>query len=109
MTELKAVTKIVKAILEADAKTRNNDSYLYVKVLGYIADRRGYDLHLMSVDHFFRYKADYPFFPGFETVRRARQKIQRAYPELKASEAVEEYRLANEEKYRAYAVSKGGI
>ena len=42
--------------------------------------------------------------PGFETVRRARQKVQVKFPELSACEKVAEFRGENEQKYRAYAL-----
>lgn len=108
MTELKTTAKLVKHILAVEPKTRNSDSFLYLKVLEHVANKQGYDLHLMSVDHFFRYKADYPFFPGFETVRRTRQKVQAEFPELAACENVASMRSDNETKFREFALSGRG-
>jgi hypothetical protein len=45
--------------------------------------------------------------PAFETVRRARQKLQQTYPELSAWDKVEGRRMMNEEIYREYA--RGGV
>lgn len=103
MTELKKTSKIVKAILEEEPQARNSDSYLYLKVIEYVADRDGFDLRRISVGDFLRNYSRY--FPGFETVRRTRQKIQQTFPDLCACEKVEAMRIVNEEKYRAYARS----
>ncbi|MBP3427149.1 MAG: hypothetical protein J6M47_02670 [Clostridia bacterium] len=39
MDNLKATAHIVKHVLEEDKRTRNSDSFLYLKVLEYIAER----------------------------------------------------------------------
>jgi hypothetical protein len=108
MTELKSVTKIVKAILEQDAQTRNSDSYLYLKVIEHMDVVFGTQVRFLPLDVFLKHMGDLSI-PNFETVRRTRQKVQSAYPELRACEKVEEYRAINEEKYRAYATAKGGL
>jgi hypothetical protein len=46
-------------------------------------------------------------FVGFETVRRARQKIQATFPELAACERVEGFRAENEAEYKKYALQEG--
>lgn len=43
-------------------------------------------------------------FPIFESVRRARQKIQRENPNLASSKAVKEQKQKNEADYKAFAV-----
>lgn len=104
MNDLKTTTMLVKAILEEDKQSRNSDSHLYLKVLEVIADQHGYNLKNVSVYDFLEYKAtDYPFFPGFETVRRTRQKIQATYPELAACDNVAGMRMVNEREFRNYA------
>lgn len=45
-------------------------------------------------------------FPGFETVRRSRQKVQATYPDLAPSEAVGKRRAKNEVVYREFAESE---
>jgi hypothetical protein len=42
-------------------------------------------------------------FPPFESVRRNRQKLQAAHPELAACEAVESFREEKEKEFRAFA------
>ncbi len=102
MTELKKVSHIVKAILTEDAQTRNSDSYLYLKVLEYIAEKNDIDLHSLTVPAFLT-SMKVLRFPCFETVRRSRQKVQQTYPHLSACTEVEEYRAVNEEIFREFA------
>ncbi|MBQ5655951.1 MAG: hypothetical protein IIV14_00770 [Bacteroidaceae bacterium] len=102
MTELKKTTKIVKAILEEDKQARNSDSFLYLRVLEHIATAKELNLYCIPVPLFLKNMKEYGF-PPFESVRRARQKIQQTIPELKGCDAVVEQRLVNEEKYKAYA------
>lgn len=108
MTELKSVTKIVKAILEEDPQMRNSDSYLYLKVIEHMDVVFGTQVRFLPLDVFLRHMGDLSI-PNFETVRRTRQKVQQTFPELRACEKVGEFRMVNEEKYRAYATAKGGF
>lgn len=105
MLDLKNTTALVKSILEQDKQARNSDSYLYLKVITHTAERIGVNLHGLSVPMFLLNGADMGFV-GFETVRRARQKIQATYPELAACEVVDGFRAENEQKYEAYAVGE---
>lgn len=104
MNDLKTTTALVKSILEQDKRCRNSDSFLYLKVLTVIGKQRGIDIEKMSVPYFL-VNLHGAGFPGFETVRRTRQKIQQHHPELAACEAVEGYRAENEQEYRDYARS----
>lgn len=102
MVDLKTTTSIVKAILEEDERTRNSDSYLYLKVLEYIGRQKGMHFHLWTVATLLTSLDEFNL-PPFESVRRTRQKVQQTYPHLAACKKVEEQRMANEEVYRAYA------
>lgn len=102
MNDLKTTTALVKSILEQDKQCRNSDSFLYLKVLSVIGKQRGIDINKMSIPYFLM-NLHGAGFPGFETVRRTRQKIQQHHPELAACEAVEGYRAENEAEYREYA------
>jgi hypothetical protein len=104
MTELKQTTKIVKAILEEDERARNSDSFLYLRVIEHIAEHKDINLYCIPVPLFLKRMKEYGF-PPFESVRRTRQKIQQTCPWLGACEKVEEMRIVNEEKFRAYARS----
>lgn len=103
MLDLKNTTALVKSILEQDKQCRNSDSFLYLKVLSVYAAEKGVDLETVSIPRFLL-EHHGKGFPIFESVRRARQKIQAAHPELAACEAVESFRMENEAEFRAYAV-----
>jgi len=68
-----------------------------------IGERKGINIDSVSVPYFLL-NLQGTAFPGFETVRRARQKLQATFPELSACEAVEGFRVENEKEFRAYAV-----
>lgn len=106
MNELKTTTKLVKAILEENKQARNSDSFLYLKVLEHISKQEGFAISHMTVPYFLENMKHYGF-PGFETVRRTRQKIQAMFPELAACDKVADMRAAQEDEFRAYALDRG--
>jgi hypothetical protein len=102
LQELRTTTDIVKHILKTIQMSRNSDNHLYYWVCATIGKEKGIDIHSMSMPNFlFRVKEN--GFPQFESVRRARQKIQADYPELAGNERVEARRKANEEIFEEYA------
>ena len=105
MNELKNVSALVKNILEDDERARNTDNYLYLKVLENISGQRGINIYAMTVPVFL-HELDKHSFPGFETVRRSRQKIQASYEELAPNEAVGRRRTKREVVYREFAGSE---
>ena len=102
MLDLKNTTALVKSILEQDKQCRNSDSFLYLKVLTEVGKQKGFDIEKMTIPYFLL-NLHGAGLPPFESVRRARQKIQAAYPELAACERVEGFRAENEREFRAYA------
>ena len=102
MEELRTTTNIVKYILESDERARNNDGYLYFKVLDFCGHRDGINYIQMTV-HDFLPHVNSMGVPNSETVRRTRQKIQQHHPNLAPCDAVKENRHKNEEKFRVYA------
>lgn len=100
--ELKTTTEIVHEVLRTDEKARNSDNYLYYIVCGIVGKQKGIDINSMSMPTFFLKLKEYGF-PGFETVRRSRQKLQAEFPELAASADVEAIRVLNEEVFRGFA------
>lgn len=94
MTDLKKTSAIVEHLLRTNRQTRNSDSYLYLKVLEYLDEQRGTLTCRLPVRAFLKYIGDFDV-PGFETVRRARQKLQVKFPELAACEKVQEGRFVN--------------
>lgn len=105
MNKLKTTKALVTHILERDVQARNSDNHLYYHVLNEIADRhRLGDVDGMLVGDLLEWlcQENCPF-PGFETVRRARQKVQAEFPHLAASERVQEFRAENETAFRQFA------
>ena len=102
MLDLKNTTALVKSILEQDKQCRNSDSLLYLKVLTEVGKQKGIDLEKMTVP-FFLLNLHGAGFPGFETVRRTRQKIQQHHPNLSAQKAVRGFRADKEKQYREFA------
>lgn len=97
--ELRTAQNIVRDILETNPDTRNSDTALYLKVCEKVNPKA----------------LDKPFWvvlgslkelglPNFETVRRTRQKLQAAFPELCGYTNVEAERVLNEEAFREYAL-----
>lgn len=106
--KLMTTTKLVKEILEEYSPARNSDCYLYLKVIMAVGEKKGISIDKMPVETFFlnRHAMD---IPGFETVRRTRQKIQAMHPELAASERVAAVRAEREQEFREYARSSEGM
>lgn len=99
---LKKVSRLVKMILEADEKARNSDNYLYYKVVSAYSRHLGINMNNVSVYEFLLMCNEWGI-PGFETVRRTRQKVQASFPELRAKDDVENNRLLRELQFRDYA------
>ena len=104
MENLSTITDIVKRVLEKNEQARNSDSFLYLQVLRNIAHRDSWKmpLQMMSVSYFLLHMKELGA-PNFETVRRARQRIQAEYPELKACDAVQDARMDREADFRKFA------
>ena len=101
-SQLEKTAKLVKSILETNPQVRNSDNLLYLKVAEHIAAQNGYNLWAFPIPFFLISMKEYSF-PPFETVRRARQKVQSQCPELKGCECVQDARKENEQIYRDFA------
>ena len=102
MTDLLTTAKLVETILEQDTRARNSDSFLFFRVIGVISLDKGIDLNKVPITVFLLKHSEWGF-PGFETVRRTRQKVQAKRPELAASERVQGFRAVNEIVFHDYA------
>ena len=100
--ELKTTTDIVKEVLKAHEQARNCDEYLYLLVCSIVGKNNGFDVESMTLAHFLLYRKEFNL-PSFETVSRARRKLQQHFPELAGNDVVECYRTANEEVFKRYA------
>lgn len=94
LTELKKVKEIVRRELIKSEKARDSDDYLYACV---VFACKPWALNI-SVEQFLTRRAEFGI-PGFETVRRTRQKVQAEHPELKG-ERVEERKEAEKDFYK---------
>ena len=95
MRRIRNTTKLVKDILQKDERTRNSDSFLYFRVIDTVSTAKGLDITKIPVTVYLLKMNEWGF-PPFESVRRARQKLQRAFPELEACEEVAAARAENE-------------
>ena len=102
MNNLKSTTELVKIILDQDERARNSDSYLYMKVIRIIAERKGMEISNVSIYRFLL-MMDVWGFPPFESVRRVRQKVQATFPELAATNKTRKNRKKNEAAFHKYA------
>jgi hypothetical protein len=96
--ELKAVSEIVKSVLNCIPETRNDDDLLYMHVINI----QNPGIIGMTVVEFLTGRKEWGV-SGFETVRRSRQKIQAEYPELSANTGCTEARKENEAEFREFA------
>lgn len=101
MNEIYKVAKRVRTTLEKHPKTRNSDSYLYYIICRDILAALGLDIDRVSLSDGLLYRNSYSL-PNYETVRRARQKIQEHCPELAALPEVEAVRIENEKEVREF-------
>ena len=100
-----SIKTLVKSILTNIPKTRNSDYWLWLEVIKRVLDEKGdlYTLRNWSVESFLTY--GFNTVPHFETVSRARRKVQAQYPELRGCTEVQEAREVLEEEYREFARS----
>lgn len=97
MDNLTALQGAVKSLLEADKNLRSSDNLLYLRVL----KLAGVNMDT-SIFNFYDHFCDYNV-PRFESVARARRKVQELYPELKSEEPVRKWRKENETAFRKYS------
>ncbi len=88
----------MKYILYTQPETRNSDDLLYLKVCEYLNQgcmHLSFATVILNRNNF--------KLPPFESVRRSRQKLQAAFPELAGSDEVEAQRTINEQIVFDYA------
>lgn len=100
--ELKTTHNLVKRALEESTRARNSDNYLYYHVCELIAREKGISIQSITMPTFLLQQKKLGF-PCFETVRRARQKIQHMCPHLCGNDDVEAQKLLNQEIFENYA------
>lgn len=98
MKNIKNTQDLVKYFLETEPVTRNSDDFLYFKVCEHLNKNclhLSFETVILNRKHF--------NLPPFESIRRTRQKLQAAFPELAGTDEVEAERMVNETIVRDYA------
>lgn len=98
MKRLKTTQKMVRTVLEKDKEARNDDMLLYLQVCNVCLK----DAETMSLAEVMTGYKHYGL-PHFESVRRARQKLQATCPELAGNLQIRQIRGIQEQAYREYA------
>ena len=98
MYSLKDTTKLVKQIMEDVPAARSDDDHLYSLVCEKICPA----VNGLSFGTVIMRRKEMGL-PAFESVRRARQKLQASYPELSGTSGVEAMRTVLEGEYKKYA------
>lgn len=96
MEQLKKISKIVLKILKEDELARKDDMHLFLRVHETLIPSIG-NYNTKTVLDLIRQKK----LPSWESMRRARQKMQEKYPELRDEETAK-YRYLEEEKYKKF-------
>lgn len=95
MSKLKALSKQVEQILKDYPMARQDDRFLITAVyIKYYRVPKGESFVAVMKDH---------TLPPFESIRRARQKIQETNMELRGDAESEKIRMMLQEEYIAYA------
>lgn len=95
MYDLYVLSEVVKEVLEEDKHARESDNYLFLQVLGKILkDSQKKTIEQVLLD---------PELPKYESVSRARRKVQQKCPNLRSSMDVENYRKVKESVFREFA------
>ena len=96
MAKLNKISNIVLRVLTEHEEARKDDFILVRYVLDELGVPSNFDMRTMLHNHVIF------GLPSFESITRARRKVQAEYPELKDAKAVE-IRAAEEEEYREFA------
>lgn len=97
MNKLPKTIQLVKAILEKYPETRDDDNLLWAKVLEAV----NFDSSDMTLSFVLENVKRYGL-PSFQTVSRARRKVQQDHPELKGTARIQQKRKEQEQKYREF-------
>ena len=98
MIGIKGISKIVKVILQEKPYTRNSDNQLYVEVIKQIKP----NMLRMPLEEALMHEHE---IPNYETIRRARQRLQECFPELREDDQISAWRRMRQEEMKEYARS----
>lgn len=104
-TEQRKLQERVRTILLVDEDARSSDDRLYLAVINQISAEKGFNPNGITLPNFLLKRKAYGF-PNYESVGRARRKIQENDETLRADPNVEAMRELKEEEYREWAVEE---
>ena len=100
MAKLQKVEEIVERVLDRLPVTRDDDFLLIYNVYKYLNEETAFmDFRRIMRDH------KVLGLPSFESITRARRKIQSENPELSPSKKAKKVRQDEERAFRSYAIS----
>lgn len=103
--EMTQLQERVRSILLTDERTRNSDDRLYIAIVNQICGEKGIVPNTITFSNFFTNRKELGF-PSYESVGRARRKLQEHDESLRADERVETVRILREEGFREWAIGK---
>lgn len=100
MRDMRKLENIVRHALEESREARDDDFLLIFKVYKAINESVIYkDFRQVMRDHV-QYRL-----PSFESITRARRKVQKETPELRSSKRTKEIRAIEQDAFRDYATN----
>ena len=93
---------IVKLILQDNEEARNSDDVLFANYIMFAGNKKGEDVSKISILNYLATHNELDI-PSFESIARARRKIQELYPELRSSARIEALREVNEAEFREFS------
>lgn len=99
------IVELVREVLNQEKDARNSDHLLYYYVCGHILADKGKNINNANEVDFGRvFLAPNEYgLPQFETVSRARRKLQHDFPELAGNVKVSMQRSMNEDAFKEFA------
>lgn len=102
--EFSRVYDLVKAILVSDKQARNSDRIMYYDYLTWYYGDKMMNITLAEALE----DPDKYNLPNYDTITRARRKVQADHEELRSDKAIEKMRRKREEDFVKFAVGKDG-
>lgn len=103
--ELRDIKAIVRAVLQDEPETRQNDDTLFFLVCKHIMAAQGLSVYRLTFAQAFQ--GNGCGLPKYESVVRLRRMVQRDHPELQPQKTVKDNRAKREADFAEYA-RKGG-
>lgn len=104
MNRLREIKSIVYEMLKEHEDTRNCDEFLYYLVCRKVLWVQGKPISNMLFTSAMLFRKELGL-PKFESVRRARQKLQAEFPDLAPAKRVAKKRAEQEKVYKEFAIN----